>query len=46
MSDQATRRAAVSDIIARNSFRTLATSSADNRPHVAGLLYVLAGRDL
>jgi general stress protein 26 len=46
MSDQATLRAVVADIIARNSFCTLATSSADNRPHVAGVLYALVGRDL
>ena len=46
MSDEATRRAAVADFIASNSFCTLATSSADNRPHVAGVLYALVNRDL
>jgi general stress protein 26 len=46
MSDHATLRAAVADVIASNSFCTLATSSADNRPHVAGVLYALVGRDL
>ena len=46
MTDQATLRAAVADVIASNSFCTLATSSADNRPHVAGVLYALVGRDL
>lgn len=46
MSDQAALRAAVAQVIANNSFCTLATSSADNRPHVAGVLYALVGRDL
>jgi acyl-coenzyme A thioesterase PaaI-like protein/nitroimidazol reductase NimA-like FMN-containing flavoprotein (pyridoxamine 5'-phosphate oxidase superfamily) len=46
MSDEAARRQAVTDFIAGNSFCTLATSSAGNRPHVAGVLYALAGRDL
>jgi general stress protein 26 len=46
MTQQATGRTAVADVIARNSFCTLATSSADNRPHVAGVLYALVGRDL
>ncbi|WP_214369772.1 pyridoxamine 5'-phosphate oxidase family protein [Pseudonocardia sp. H11422] len=46
MSDQATLRAAVADAIAGNTFCALATSSADNRPHVAGVLYALVGRDL
>jgi general stress protein 26 len=46
MSNQNSRRAAVADVIANNSFCTLATSSADNRPHVAGVLYALVGRDL
>lgn len=39
-------RSAVEAAIASNVFGTLATSSADNRPHVAGVLYALAGRDL
>jgi general stress protein 26 len=42
----ATLRAAVADAIAGNWFCTLATSSNENRPHVAGVLYALAGRDL
>ena len=46
MRDQATRRAAVAEAVASNTFCTLATSSADNRPHVAGVLYALVGRDL
>ena len=46
MSNEATARAAVTDVIAGNSFCTLATSSADNRPHVPGVLYALVGRDL
>ncbi|HYC55337.1 MAG TPA: pyridoxamine 5'-phosphate oxidase family protein [Candidatus Binatia bacterium] len=32
--------------LARHSFCTLATSSARNRPHVAGVLYALAGGKL
>jgi general stress protein 26 len=40
------RRAAVEAAIAANSFCMLATSSVDNRPHVAGVLYALVGRDL
>lgn len=39
-------RDAVADAVARNAFCTVATSSADNRPHVAGVLYALVGRDL
>jgi len=39
-------RPAVEAAIAGNVFATLATSSADNRPHVAGVLYALVGRDL
>ena len=46
MRDQATRRAAVMQAVASNTFCTLATSSADNRPHIAGVLYALVGRDL
>jgi general stress protein 26 len=46
MSDEAARRDAVTDYIARNSFCMLATSSVENRPHVAGVLYALAGRNL
>ena len=41
-----TLRAAVEDAIASNWFCMLATSSASNRPHVAGVLYALVGRDL
>lgn len=41
-----TLRDAVEDAIASNWFCTLATSSAANRPHVAGVLYALVGRDL
>lgn len=40
------RRAAVEQAIAGNWFCTLATSSAENRPHVAGVLYALVDRDL
>jgi hypothetical protein len=40
------RRAAVEQAIASNWFCTLATSSADNRPHVAGVLYALVDHDL
>jgi general stress protein 26 len=40
------QRAAVEAAIAANSFCTLATSSKANRPHVAGVLYALVGRDL
>jgi nitroimidazol reductase NimA-like FMN-containing flavoprotein (pyridoxamine 5'-phosphate oxidase superfamily) len=39
-------RSAVEAAVATNSFCTLATSSAENRPHVAGVLYALVGRDL
>jgi len=46
MTIEDTRRAAVAEAIARNSFCTLATSSAQNRPHAAGVLYALVGRDL
>jgi general stress protein 26 len=46
MRDQANHRAVVADFIASNSFCTLATSSAGNRPHVAGVLYALVRRDL
>ncbi len=40
------RRAAVEAAIAGNAFCTLATSSSENRPHVAGVLYALVGREL
>lgn len=40
------RSDAVVDAIRNNWFCTLATSSADNRPHAAGVLYAVAGRDL
>jgi general stress protein 26 len=46
MSDEAARREAVTDFIVSNSFCMLATSSAENRPHVAGVLYAVAGRNL
>ena len=46
MRDQTARRAAVVEAVSSNTFCTLATSSADNRPHVAGVLYALVGRDL
>jgi hypothetical protein len=39
-------KAAVAEAVASNSFRMLATSSANNRPHVAGVLHALVGRDL
>lgn len=41
-----TQLEAVRETLAANSFCTLATSSAANRPHVAGVLYALVGRDL
>jgi general stress protein 26 len=44
--DARARRAAVEQAIASNWFCTLATSSAENRPHVAGVLYALVDRDL
>lgn len=40
------RREEALGAIAANSFCTLATSSAENRPHVAGVLYVLVDRNL
>jgi general stress protein 26 len=46
MPDQSALRSAVTDAIANHSFCTLATSSAENRPHVAGVIYALVGRDL
>jgi general stress protein 26 len=46
MSTTDTRHAAVHDALADNWFCTLATSSADGRPHVAGVLYALVDRDL
>ena len=39
-------RDAVEEAIASNWFCMLATSSNENRPHVAGVLYALVGRDL
>jgi hypothetical protein len=39
-------RGAVEEAIAGNWFCLLATTSAENRPHVAGVLYALVGRDL
>ncbi len=44
--DHVDRRTAVSTAVAQNFFCTLATSSAEHRPHVAGVLYALVGRDL
>lgn len=41
-----TLRDAVEDAIASNWFCMLATSSAANQPHVAGVLYALVGRDV
>ena len=38
-----TQRAAVEEAIADNWFCILATSSADDRPHAAGMLYALVG---
>lgn len=43
---QQRRRDAALGAIATNSFCMLATSSAENRPHVAGVLYVLVDRQL
>ncbi len=40
------RRAAVEEAIAGNWFCVLATSSTENRPHAAGVLYALVDRDL
>jgi nitroimidazol reductase NimA-like FMN-containing flavoprotein (pyridoxamine 5'-phosphate oxidase superfamily) len=40
------RPAAVRDALAANWFCTLATTSPEQRPHVAGVLYALVGRDL
>ena len=39
-------RDAVESAIAENWFGMLATTSSENRPHVAGVLYALVGRDL
>lgn len=39
-------RGAVEEALAGNWFCMLATSSEENRPHVAGVLYALVGRDL
>lgn len=41
-----TGRDAVEAAIAGNWFAMLATTSNENRPHVAGVLYALVGRDL
>ena len=41
-----TARPTQEEAVANNTFCTLATSSADNRPHVAGALYALVGHDL
>jgi nitroimidazol reductase NimA-like FMN-containing flavoprotein (pyridoxamine 5'-phosphate oxidase superfamily) len=46
MPDQSAARSAVTDAVANHTFCTLATSSAENRPHVAGVIYALVGRDL
>jgi general stress protein 26 len=40
------QRDAVESAIAANYFCVLGTSSRENRPHVAGVLYALVGRDL
>lgn len=40
------RRAAIEQALAGNWFCMLATSSLDNRPHVAGVLYALVDREL
>jgi hypothetical protein len=42
----ATIRDAVESALAEHSFGMLATTSVANRPHVAGVLYALVGRDL
>jgi len=39
-------RDAVESALAENWFGMLATTSTQNRPHVAGVLYALVGRDL
>lgn len=44
--DARTQRAAVEHALVTNWFCTLATSSGENRPHVAGVLYALVDRDL
>ena len=36
----------MAEAVASNTFCTLATSSAEHRPHVAAVLYALVGRDL
>ena len=41
-----TLRDAVEEAIAGNWFGMLATTSTENRPHVAGVLYALVGRDI
>ena len=46
MSTTDTRQAAVHDALADNWFCALATTSAEGRPHVAGVLYALVDRDL
>ena len=40
------RQTAVREALAANWFCTLATTSAERRPHVAGVLYALVDRDL
>ncbi len=44
--DEDRQRVTVRRELARRSFCTLATSSATQRPHVAGVLYTLVGDDL
>lgn len=44
--DTTTLRGAVEEAIASNWFGMLATTSTENRPHVAGVLYALVGRDV
>lgn len=44
--DNTVGRDVVERAIAENWFGMLATTSAENRPHVAGVLYALVGRDL
>jgi hypothetical protein len=46
MSSTDPRPAAVREALAAGWFCTLATSSAESRPHVAGVLYALVDRDL
>ena len=46
MSSTDLRQTAVRDAVADSWFCTLATTSAEGRPHVAGVLYALVDRDL